>query len=118
MKNYELVAKYEIPKRKLDYWCDLGLIRFETDPNNGYRLFNHEGEEDLQRLIVLDLIKVDKVERDSYLKLFDILPVSALENLFGDRLDEERDRIMRIFDRADDYIAQLKQRKQLAKEDA
>lgn len=111
MRIMELALKYEIPTRKIDYWTQQGLVRYETDEQNGYRIYDSKSEEDIQRNIIVELMKINSNERDDYLKMFDILPVSAIESLYGEALDNERDRVMRIFDRADDYLTCLKERK-------
>lgn len=52
LKVNDLVKKYDVSKREIDYWTNLGLLTPEKVEENGYRLYGEKSEEELKMILI------------------------------------------------------------------
>ena len=103
MRINELSKKYGVDRRTIDYWTNLGWIRF-TKEKNGYRNYRKEGEEDIRKILVLRLAEVKDIE--TYLAM-DKLPKDFLEQQVVPAIKEATTKALRQYANALAYAKKM-----------
>lgn len=107
MRINELAKKYDVEKRTLDYWTVRGFIRC-TEQANGYRDYNHDSEEDLKKILIIEAMGGRPI--DDYLKLIDSIPTEikdSVKELLFNKILTEKERVNKKFEEAIGYLSEL-----------
>lgn len=101
----EFTEKYGVERREVDYWTNLGLIRYSVDEQNSYRNYTKESEEDIKRIIVIKAMGI-ALNRGN-IELLGLIADTDLYDVIVGRIRSERERVLRLYDSALSYIAEM-----------
>lgn len=67
----EFAEKYQVERRTIDYWTNLGLLH-PLVLDNGYRVYGEEAEQEMENILVASMMDGPGSIESKYQKLLDI----------------------------------------------
>ena len=100
MRIAEFAKKYEVDRRSIDYWTNIGLLHPDdmVGKGRGYRIYGEKAEEEIKRILIARAMGASPLEE--YVDMLNHLPKELWRTFVVKQIENEIDRVTKDYKQA------------------
>lgn len=106
MKISEFCKKYNVDRRSVQYWTEIGLLHSEICGRNNYNDYGSKAEEEIKLILIAKAMGGTPLE--DYVDMLNHLPNNVWDTLVIPKIKEEMNRVTSSYKQAIQYTLEIR----------